>query len=380
MSHLCVRGDTPDQNKPLSTVAETSHPFAEDFLDIVAVEQRTPLLVVEPHDNVVWRTGGHGLKAQLTTSITFAAEPLDMRAVALDASRNEIPPPRYVPPLHHPAYRYFRHSQAAQSVFDAYRNMFLALEAVLDHVAPKSPTEGETHWLQRALTEAIQKHATDLTPIVKTAGKDPVAAFSDAHYAAVRCAVFHAKSAGGRALRPGTLGDHDLVLRQLLAVQGIVEHLMKVLFGVRLPQGGLYHSGFGHMLEKLAPVMHLLLGPVDCPTVEQIVAKEETLPEGVVGPVRFDGLRSGTTDEWLFISEIKCHELPFTRIKSLRVVAHVSDRSKLGATGMFLSPIMDKFNRTLLPTDLDVQEINKLVVTIRCVLRNVQSPRRGFAS
>jgi hypothetical protein len=58
--HLCVRRDTPDLNKPFSTVAEASHPVAEDFLDIVAVEELTPLLVTEPHDNVVWRTGPTG--------------------------------------------------------------------------------------------------------------------------------------------------------------------------------------------------------------------------------------------------------------------------------------------------------------------------------
>jgi len=41
---------------------------------------------------------------------------------------------------------------------------------------------------------------------------------------------------------------------------------------------------------------------------------------------------------------------------------------------------MEKLNRTLLATDLDLQGMSKLVVKIRCVLRNVQSPRRGFAS
>lgn len=47
------------------------HPFAEDAPNIVAAEGRLPLLASEPHDALVWR-GAHGLKAQLTTSITFA--------------------------------------------------------------------------------------------------------------------------------------------------------------------------------------------------------------------------------------------------------------------------------------------------------------------
>lgn len=103
------------------------------------------------------------------------------------------------------------------------------------------------------------------------------------------------------------------------------------------------------------------------------------LAEGVIAPLTFEGLRPGTTDEWLFASEIKCGELPFTRITSLRLMAHVADRSKLGSWAMFLVPIMDKVNRRL-ATNLDLQGVTKVVVKIRCVLRNVQSPRRGFAS
>jgi hypothetical protein len=379
LSHLCVRGGAPE-DKPLETIVAAAHPFAEDALDIVSVEERLAFLVSEPHDCLVWRRGAHGLKAQLTTSITFAAEPLAVRAVVKDAQGDIVPDPPYVPPEHHAAYRYFRYSQAASNVFDAYRNMFLALESALDHVASKQHGEGETSWLARALRTAIQQHRADLTPFVKVTGKDPVDSFIDAHYAAVRCAIFHAKNSGGGALRPGTLEDRDLVLQQLLMVQKLVEGLLKNLFGVRLPSGGIFHSGFGHMLEQLAPVIHLLIGPTDCPTVEQLLANDENLPEGVVGPVRFQGLRSGTTDEWLFVSEIKCRELPFTHLGALRLIAHVNDRSRLGAMGMFLIPIMDKMNRTLLHTDLDLASVNKLVIRVRCVLRNAQEARRGFAS
>jgi hypothetical protein len=368
VAYVRVRGGTPDQTKPLETVAMAAHPIAEDFLDIVAVEERTPLLVAEPHDNVVWRTGPHGLKIQLTTSIVFAAEQGDVRLIVKDAAGNIVPDPSYVPPAYHPAYRHFRYSQAAQNVFDAHRNMFLALESVLDHIAPKQHGEGETDWLRRAMTDGVQKHATDLGPFVKTAGKDAVECFIDAHYSAVRCAVFHAKAAGGGTLRPGSLSDHDLVLHQLLAVQKVVEHLLKSLFSVRLPQGGFFHSGFGLVLSKIAPVMHL-----------QLLAEEKDLPQGRIGPVRFEDARPGYTDEWLFISEIKPAELDFRRITSLRLIAYLG-QSKLGAMGMLVIPVAEKMNRTLLTTDLDLTGAKKLVVRLRCVLRNVQSPRRGFAS
>ena len=202
VSYVCVRGGTPGQNEPLEAVAVAAHAAAEDFLDIVAVEERTALLVAEPHDNVVWRTGPHGLKMQLTTSIVFAAEQGDVRPIIKDAAGNIVPGPAYVPPQHHSAYRYFRYSQAGQNVFDAYRNMFLALESVLDYITPKLHSEGETRLAAPShnFLIAAQKHNVDFTPFVKTPGKDPVDSFIDAHYSAVRCAVFHAKTAGGGTL------------------------------------------------------------------------------------------------------------------------------------------------------------------------------------
>lgn len=376
--YLCVRGGTL-QDKPLESIVAAAHPFAEDALDIVSVEERVPLLLPEPHDALVWRRGVHGVKTQLTTSIVFAAEPLDMRAVVQDANGNIVPAPPYVPPQHHAAYRYFRYSQGASNVFDAYRNMFLALESVLDHIARKQNGESETDWLARALRVAVRHHAADLAPFVVTPGTDTVQSFIDAHYAAVRCAVFHAKNSGGLPLRPGALDSRDVVLHQLLAVQKLVEHLLKALFAVRLPSGGFFHSGFGHMLSQLEPVAHLLIGPTECPTVDRLLEGGDNFPEGVIAKVRFAGARPRTTDEWLFVSEIKCPELPFTRIGALRLIAYVHDRSKLGAMGMFLIPIMDKMNGTLLCTDVDLQGVTKLVIRVRCVLRNAQEPRRSFA-
>src|SRR5687768_10985452 len=63
-SYLCLRSRVLDLNEPLTSVVETAHDVAEDLLDIVAVEERNALLVLEPHDNVVWRTGPHGVKVQ----------------------------------------------------------------------------------------------------------------------------------------------------------------------------------------------------------------------------------------------------------------------------------------------------------------------------
>jgi hypothetical protein len=357
-------------NEQLAGVVDAAHDVAQNLLDIVAVEERASLLVVEPHDNLVWRTSPHGLKVQLTSSITFAAA-FNLKATVTNAEGQVLPDPPYMPPHHHFAYRYFRYSQAAQNVLDGYRNMFLALESLLDYVEQKKSGEAETDWLTRALATAV-KRGLNLAAFAKAGSNDPVADFLDTHYSTVRCAVFHSKSSSGQVLRPGSLKDHVKIIHQILAVQELVESLLQSEFSVRLPQGGVFHSAFGGFLTQLAPVTRLFLSVSDCPTVEQVMAKEEGLPEGGYGPVSFTGLNGAVTDEWLFVSENKPERLGFSKIGSLRLVAQPNDDILLG-------PIADKMNRTLMRTDLELDGLSKLVIKIRCILRNLQAPKRGFS-
>jgi hypothetical protein len=372
VGYVCVRGTASNLNDPMSEMVDSAHEAAQEMLDIVAVEERAALLVVEPHNNVAWRSGPHGLKVELTSSITFAAEFTGLTVIVRDPQGGIVPDPPYVPPPHHAAYRYFRYSQAAHNVFDAYRNMFLALESMLDHVTPKQSGEGEMDWLKRALADAVRLKGLDLGPFAKTGAKDPAEGFLEAHYSAVRCAVFHSKSSAGQALRPGSLADQDTVLNQLLAVQALVEHLLKTEFSVRLPSGGFFHSGFGHLLAQIAPATYMLISVGECPTIEQVLADQEDLPDGTSVPVTFEGLSGAHTDEWLFASEIKPKDLSFTAVHSLRLVAPPNDH-------IFLGEIARKMNRTLMSTDLDLLDVSKLVVRVRCVLRNVQSPKHGFS-
>lgn len=52
--------------------------------------------------------------------------------------------------------RYFRLSQLSDDLFDSFRNVYLALESILDAIAPQrtSPFKGEGTWFRRALAEA----------------------------------------------------------------------------------------------------------------------------------------------------------------------------------------------------------------------------------
>ncbi|MCA1577066.1 MAG: hypothetical protein LC794_06845 [Acidobacteria bacterium] len=225
-------------------VIESAYEVAQRVLDIVAVEDRDALVVIEPYDNVVWRTGPRGLKLQSTSSIVFGRLTTATLTVR-DAAGNVRPDPPYTPPQHHYAYRYFRFSQVAHNTFDGYRNMFLALESLLDYVEPKRPGDGETEWLEKALITA-QSRGLDLSGFTQAGSTNPVGDFLNSHYSAIRCAAFHSKSSTGDVLLPGRLADESTVLQQLLAVQELVESLLKSEFSTRLARSGSTFFVFGN--------------------------------------------------------------------------------------------------------------------------------------
>lgn len=368
--HIAVRSATSNLQERLDHIIESAYDAAQDVLDIVAVEDRDALVVIEPYDNVVWRIGSHGLKLQSTSSIVFGRM-TTLTPTVRDAAGNVHPDPPYTPPQHHYAYRYFRFSQVAQNVFDGYRNMFLALESLLDYVEPKRSGDGETEWLERALKTA-QSCGLDLSTFTRPGSTNSVNDFLNSHYSAIRCAAFHSKSSTGDVLLPGRLADEGTVLQQLLAVQELVESLLISKFSTRLASSGSTFFGFRQSISQLAPIAVLLLSVGDCPTLEQVIAEEKDLPEGTGSLVSFAGARGTAPDEWLLVSEIKPAELSFSKIRSLRLVANPNDH-------LFLRMTADKMNRTLIPTDLDVNDISKLVVRVRCVLRNLQGPKRRFS-
>jgi hypothetical protein len=195
--------------------------------------------------------------------------------------------------------------------------------------------------------------------------------FIDAHYSAIRCAVFHSKASAGQALRPGSLADQDRVFHQLIAVQAIVEGLLKTLFSVNLATSGVTYSGFNTMLEQAASTSGLLISVTEFPTIEEILAKTVDEQSTSLAPVKFDGANKNSNDEWLLRSEIKPSALPFSKVGCLRLLVRPSN-------DVFQQMLISKLNRSSLYTDIDIADVIKFVVIVRCILRNQQSPKTGF--
>ena len=89
------------------------------------------------------------------------------------------------------AFRYYRLSQASQDIFEAYRNLFLSLEALLSNIRPRLQSERERTWLEKALSEvATRVQLANHTPATVA---DPIKYFMKTQYTNVRCRLFHAK-------------------------------------------------------------------------------------------------------------------------------------------------------------------------------------------
>jgi hypothetical protein len=151
-----------------------------------------------------------------------------------------------------PGLRFFRLFQLSTDIFDAYRDAFLALEALLDAAIPPESPPSEYKWLKFALTHVPPKYGVDLQHyLVGAVGPDPVTQFLDEQYHASRCALFHAKSTRGAILLPGAADDRRDVSAALQPLVRVVLGLIRGIHGIVFPSGGMVVGGFTDIIRNL---------------------------------------------------------------------------------------------------------------------------------
>jgi hypothetical protein len=163
----------------------------ERCLDIVAVVKPITLILDHPetsHIAVFQRDKESVLRHFSICALGIKTE----ASVEVRDKDGNIKP---LPPIPEPswtwAFRYYRLSQASQDIFEAYRNLFLSLEALLHSVCPHLPGEGERTWLKKALSKASTK--VPLARHVPMNITDPIDYLLQSQYEDIRCRLFHAK-------------------------------------------------------------------------------------------------------------------------------------------------------------------------------------------
>lgn len=165
-------------------------------------------------------------------------------AVVYDRNGNPKPTPPGPPAVWTPALRFYRLSQASSDLYEAYRNLWLGLEALLSTISSKRPSESERKWLRRVLVEVASRiEARPLLPDSRSLADYMMAE----QYERMRCYLFHAKPEDGMAAP--TLPDPEslaLAYAQLIRIWRGIAHL---IIGVR--EGGIgvvTYEGFRALL------------------------------------------------------------------------------------------------------------------------------------
>lgn len=150
-------------------------------------------------------------------------------------------------PIWTPAFRYYRLSQASQDIFEAYRRLFLALEALLGIIRPKLKGEKEREWLEDAFSKVVTR--PQVAKSILATIKDPIKYFMEKQYTNIRCRLFHAKPTYDllpqKELNPA---DVQIAYKELLQIWRAI-----AIEYFQVPVGGsvITYVGFKWWMDKL---------------------------------------------------------------------------------------------------------------------------------
>jgi hypothetical protein len=200
-------------SKDALSTFDKAHKLVQQGLDLLSIlgTQDSVILDAENEHILCWSTiDGIVVRNVSTTLLNF--EIGSPKLIVRDKDGN-IVPPKPSHPQHHAAFRYYRLAQTTDDLFDAYRNMYLAFEALLSSHYPKEKHEQEIGWLRRALSVASD---IPLTGFGIEAESDMVEAILDKIYQDARLPLFHAKE--GRTFYIPQDTDSRIVVSQALSI------------------------------------------------------------------------------------------------------------------------------------------------------------------
>ncbi|MGH1504953.1 MAG: hypothetical protein ACRBI6_15465 [Acidimicrobiales bacterium] len=212
-----------------SLALESAIEAGQQGLDWLALKSGVEARIVNPEFQFVkWRRQGDELSVSIV-SIDTSRVAVSVGGISVRRSDGSPVFSPDVPARWQPCLRYFRYARTTDDLHDAYRNVFLAIEAVLSEIvpmakrpvsplprvgrwfvvvgrmpAPDSKPEGEEQWLRRALTE-IEARGFDLSPFSAPGVSNHVKSLVRRLYVRSRHPLFHSKS-GRTVIYPGLGG------------------------------------------------------------------------------------------------------------------------------------------------------------------------------
>lgn len=159
-------------------------------LDYMCALAMGDAVITDPYtESLTWALKDGSVTMRATVIAPISPE-FTATAVVRNTDGNVVPQIAPPPPLLHDAMRFMRVARSANSLFEAYRNMFLAVESLLHHAYPQQGG-GEGSWFKAALaqTDSVVPAST----LAPDGEPDPIQWAYDKIYSDFRSGLMHAK-------------------------------------------------------------------------------------------------------------------------------------------------------------------------------------------
>jgi len=230
--------------------------MAQRGLDLFSILGLADRVIAEAeNEHIVWWIEPSGVALRIHDNHDFGFR-VSGTATATDAAGNPMPPqppPKYT---WHESYRYFRLSQATDDLFDAYRNLFLALESILSTIEPVRKRasgkgwETEHDWLTRAIRTAASM--VDLGRSVPAGIADPEGYLFKDLYEDNRTALFHAKTSRPVFLPHEDSSDRKSIISSLARLSTLYLDLVSSHLKIQRPGSSVALWVFENMAQVIS--------------------------------------------------------------------------------------------------------------------------------
>lgn len=220
---------------------------AQRFLDLLAVKKIGIFNIKSPETNNISvyydKSNNLVLRHFSIGSLSFSTNAfIEVR----DKNGNIKPSPPIPEPKWTWGFRYYRLSQYSQNIFEAYRNLFLSFEAILNEICPKQTREREGRWLKRAL-HAISTRI-DYSHYVPSGVSQSIEHLFQTQYTDVRCRLFHANFP--YAMLPQSELNPTEVLTAYDVLIRLWQDIAQKYFDVPSKGGVFTYQGFKWLMDK----------------------------------------------------------------------------------------------------------------------------------
>ncbi len=230
---------------------DTGHAIAQKALDMMSIRGLLDTVIRDAEDeHLIWWTcnGETTVRSVSTSSLNLTVKAVGVSVKDKDGNTIEAVPSA---PKYHVGFRFFRLAQATEDLFDAYRNMYLAFEALLSSQFPKTNQEREIDWLKRSLTSASTILKLNDLGVTPSSG-NPASAVIDKIYTDARLPLFHAKDGKQYFAPQESNTERKAVASALEVLTTIVLRMAESWFNSRRRGGGVFLSFIYRQVRSMA--------------------------------------------------------------------------------------------------------------------------------